>query len=103
MFSPKKITNFNIRCYNGSAAHKYALKYGFLYELLDAPFVPGDADGDGVVGIGDVVIMKQYLAGWKVTIDLEAADVDGDGQFGIQDVVRMRQYLAGWKVRLGAA
>ncbi|MDR0946692.1 MAG: leucine-rich repeat protein, partial [Ruminococcus sp.] len=37
----------------------------------------GDANGDGVVGNMDVTLLKQSLAGWKVTI-FDGADANGD-------------------------
>ncbi len=37
MSSVKKVDDFKIGCYMGSAGEKYAIKNGFAYELLDAP------------------------------------------------------------------
>ena len=59
---------------------------------------PGDANGDGEVSILDVLIIRQYMAGWGVDINLSNADVNGDGKVDILDVLLLRQYLAGWNV-----
>ena len=61
----------------------------------------GDADGDGEVGTPDAARILQYLTGWDVAIDLDAADADGDGEVGTPDAARILQYLTGWDVTLG--
>ncbi|MCR5816036.1 MAG: dockerin type I repeat-containing protein, partial [Ruminococcus sp.] len=61
---------------------------------------PGDVNGDGVIDIKDVAILKQYLAKWKVTINESNADVDGDKKVTIKDLAILKQYLAKWKVTL---
>ena len=60
----------------------------------------GDANGDGKVNAPDLILLRQYLAGWDVTI--HAADCNGDGQTTALDLIRLRQYLAGWDVALGS-
>ena len=62
--------------------------------------LPGDANGDGKVNAPDLILLRQYLAGWDVTI--HAADCNGDGQTTALDLIRLRQYLAGWDVALGS-
>ncbi len=64
--------------------------------------VAGDASGDGVLNLRDVVLIRRYLAGgWDVEIDAAAADVDGDGEATTQDVVLLSRYIAGgWDVEL---
>ena len=61
----------------------------------------GDADGNGVVNVNDVVRLKQYFARWSVTIDKANADADGNGVVNVNDVVRLQQYFARWNVQLG--
>ena len=56
----------------------------------------GDADGDGKFTVRDVALVKQYLANWKVTIDLDNSDINGDGKVTVKDLVYMKQKLAGW-------
>ena len=49
--------------------------------------VLGDIDGDGRVGIADVVELIDLLLGGNVTAaDYPAADVDGDGKITVADV-----------------
>ena len=67
---------------------------------LDPP--AGDASGDGVVNAKDVVLLRQYLAGWDVAVYDAASDVNNDGKVNAKDVVLLRQYLAGWDVTLGS-
>ncbi|MBQ7547195.1 MAG: hypothetical protein IJT41_09555 [Clostridia bacterium] len=62
----------------------------------------GDADGNGVVNLRDVVLTLRHLTGgWDVSIDEHAADVDADGDVTAKDAVQVTRYLAGgWDVTL---
>lgn len=64
--------------------------------------VAGDANKDGQVTIGDVIVISRSLAGgWGVTIDESNADVNGDRRVDLKDAVLLRRYLAqGWNVTL---
>ncbi|MBO6140226.1 MAG: leucine-rich repeat protein [Ruminococcus sp.] len=101
--APTKISGFTIKCYKNSAAYNYAVKNGISYELLANTVTAGDADSNGKVNIADVIRIQQYLAGWKVKVDLTASDVDANGKVNIADVIRIQQHLAGWKVTLKTA
>ena len=57
--------------------------YGIDY---DPEFIPGDADGDGEVGIADATALIDYLLGTITAIDINAADLDSDGDISISDV-----------------
>ena len=51
-------------------------------------YVPGDANGDGRVMIGDVTAILNYIVGVSTdTLHLKAADVNGDGKVLIGDVI----------------
>ncbi len=73
-----------------------------LYAVWKKDFILGDADGDGDVGLMDVVQITRYLAGgWDITVDVTAADVNKDGKVDLRDVAVLRRYLAGgWGVVL---
>ena len=62
--------------------------------------IPGDVNGDSVVNGKDSALLAQYLAGWDVSIDLDAADVNDDGKVNGKDSALIAQYLAGWDVVL---
>ena len=61
----------------------------------------GDASGNGIVEAEDATIILQHLAGWTVTIDLEAADASGNDIVEAEDATIILQKLAGWDVVLG--
>lgn len=56
------------------------------YEFSAAPTCPADLDGDGLVGVGDLLTL---LAGWGTP----AADLDGDGTTGVGDLLTV---LSAW-------
>lgn len=64
--------------------------------------ISGDASGDGVIDLKDVVMLRRYLTGgWDVTVDLSNSDVNADGVVDLKDVVILRRYLSGgWDVTL---
>ncbi len=72
-----------------------------LYAKWKKVIVLGDASGDGVVDVRDVAVLRRYLAGWHVTVDIAAADVNRDGEVNLKDVTVLRRYLAGgWGIVL---
>ena len=65
-------------------------------------YIRGDANGDGVVTIADVLLIRQYLAGIKGDDDIQyeaAASVDSvhPTLIGICDALFIAQYLAGFR------
>lgn len=55
---------------------------------VTSPYLPGDANGDGIVNILDAVIIANYIMGQSPNpFVFEAADVNGDGIINIQDFV----------------
>jgi len=61
----------------------------------------GDANGDGKIDAKDVILLRQYIAKYDVTLDLDAADVNADGKIDAKDVILLRQYIAKYDVHLG--
>ena len=66
-----------------------------IYASEDAPEVPGDVNGDGQVGIGDIISVTNYMAGEFNGITLEQADVNLDGEVGIGDIITITNIMAG--------
>ena len=54
----------------------------------------GDANKDGNVNMKDVLMVRKYVAGIEVDIDLVAADVNGDGVVNMKDVLTERKFVA---------
>ena len=63
--------------------------------------VYGDANGDGAVNMKDVLIVRKYIAGIEVEIDMTASDVNIDGAVNMKDVLQLRKFLAGLITELG--
>ena len=55
-------------------------------------FVPGDADGDGVVDLTDAVLIFDYYMDSSISINVAAADFDGDGTVDLSDAVGVFDY-----------
>ena len=62
--------------------------------------LPGDTNDDGKLDGRDLVRLKQYFAGYNVTINELNADVNNNGSVDGRDVIRMCQYFAGYEVVL---
>lgn len=64
------------------------------------PVLHGDADGNDLVEVNDVLLIMQYAAGWNVSVDTEAANVDNANGVNTADAVLILRYLAGEAVTL---
>lgn len=62
----------------------------------------GDVNGDGVVNLMDVTVLKRYLANWSsATIAEHNSDADSNGRVELKDATYLRRYLAGgWQLTL---
>lgn len=88
---PKIIKIFG---YKESTAHDYALDYGNDFEALHEkpPVIKGDLTGDGELTVADLVIMRKFLMGCKVSVDdWESMDMNSDGKVNIFDFVMMKR------------
>ncbi|MBQ4282833.1 MAG: dockerin type I repeat-containing protein, partial [Lachnospira sp.] len=90
---------------NGKEATASADNYLYVYYTFDATeaeWIYGDGNGDGEIDIIDAVLVKQYIAGMNVDINLDAGDVNCDGMVDIKDAVKLMKHMAGMDVELGA-
>ena len=76
--------------------------YALMERILDwfnvggeiQPYIPGDANGDRLVNVGDVVYLVTYLyRDGPPPAPMEAGDVDCDGLVNVGDVVYLVNYL----------
>ena len=81
--------------YNEFGEKAVPMKVGSFYEEETKM---GDANGDGEINVKDSAMLKRYLAGWDVKMDVKKADLDGDGNITIKDSALLKRYLAGWSV-----
>ncbi|QTA89953.1 Dockerin domain-containing protein [Desulfonema magnum] len=65
----------------------------------------GDADGNGEISLGDMVVIQKVLVGMKPDLPerLEVADVSSDGVLGMTDSFIILQYILGMKSSLEPA
>ena len=61
--------------------------------------IDGDVNGDGQVGIGDIISVTNFMADAEQSgVTLKQADVNGDGQVGIGDIISITNIMAGVQV-----
>lgn len=66
------------------------------YQFGGPTYVPGDADGNGIVNISDAVYMIAYIFGGGGAPDpMASGDADGNGVAGISDAVYLIAYIFG--------
>ena len=85
---------------SGAAPVIYALDPNDPATFTSGSHVPGDVNNDGKANIKDVMLIQQYIVGWKVDVNKTYADVNGDGNVNIRDVMLLQQSIAGWKVTI---
>ena len=57
--------------------------------------VEGDVNGDGVIGIGDIISITNIMANEPNDVNLWKADVNGDSEVGIGDIISITNIMAG--------
>jgi len=73
-------------------------RYGPVQLTIGAgvPFVRGDVDGDGRIGVEDVYFLLSSLFGDSSELPCpDAADIDDDGRLTVADPIRLLGYLFG--------
>ncbi len=71
-------------------------------EVRELPtFEYGDINDDGAINNKDLGLLMQYINGWNVTVNEDAADVNADGAINNKDYGLLMQYINGWEVELG--
>lgn len=78
--------------------------YRCEYKASEIPVptvIYGDANDDGKVTAADVLLIRQYIAGQNVHINMTAADVNCDENITVNDVLLIRKSIAGQHVHLG--
>ncbi len=58
------------------------------------PVLYGDANGDGVVNMKDVLAVRKYVAEMETELDFAAADINRDEAVNMKDVLAVRQIVA---------
>ena len=88
----KGVTNkwWNAALYN----HNTGKPYAAFYELKNFG-LKGDVNGDGDVGIGDIISITNVMAGDGTEEANNRADVNGDGEVGIGDIISITNIMAG--------
>lgn len=60
------------------------------FEFRAVTTKPGDANGDGVVNVSDIVLTVNYIMGNAAPgFNKDAADLTGDGEVNVTDIVKM--------------
>ena len=95
-----QFADVSIYCYSGSYAEEYAKTHNIECHLLDTGEVipaamSGDANGDGVRNLKDVLALRKALADGTESELPAGADCNVDGEVNMKDVLMLRQHLAG--------
>lgn len=72
-------------------------------------YTVGDADDNDIIEVGDVILIRQYLAAYDYDLEessvsiSKGADANEDGLIDLNDVVLLRQYLAAYDYETGTS
>ena len=78
---------------SGAEAQNYEISYG-NGKLTILPYLRGDANGDGEIGMPDVMFVVNYILGTPAeTFNEMNADVNLDGEIGMPDVMFIVNYI----------
>ena len=59
------------------------------------PYPPGDANGDGITNLGDIVFLVNYFRGGLAPVPLLRGDANGDCRTNLSDIVFLVNYIRG--------
>ena len=97
---PKGLTQAKLRfvSWNANVVSCGAIKRGLFTAITGTPSheepIPGDLDGNGIVGMDDLTALITYLVfGSTDGINIQAADVDSDGVIGMDDLAELINIL----------
>ena len=83
-----------IQKYFGTAGVKELVE-AVLDGTTIAEAIKGDVNGDGEVGIGDIITVTNVMAGDGTEEQTKRADVNGDNEVGIGDIISITNIMAG--------
>ncbi len=64
------------------------------FDIIERPYVKGDADGNSIINVADAVFLIQYIfAGGPAPVPLEAGDADCNGFISVPDAVYLILYI----------
>jgi hypothetical protein len=79
--------------YVTATKHNYRPCQG-LITIIQLPFVCGDANGDSLIDIADVIFLANYLfQGGSAPNPFEAGDANCDGRIDVADVILLINYI----------
>jgi hypothetical protein len=92
--SATRVDTLEIRWPSGIVQRCTAVPIDKLLQIYESTFVRGDATGDGVIDISDVVYLLNYLfVGGPAPVPLAAGDANSDGVVDASDLVYLLNYL----------
>ena len=75
---------------SGAEAQNYEISYVGGKLTIELGYIPGDANGDGLVNVTDIVATVNYIMEKNpANFNKAAADLNGDGEINVTDIVKM--------------
>ncbi len=84
--------DLTLYCIENSECHNYALGNGIPYSLVSTIYQKGDADGDGVISMLDILTLDSYLTGTTAYLKADC-DMNGDGVIDDEDVKKVFEII----------
>jgi hypothetical protein len=93
--------NIVIYCPKESRARYYAEENEIAFDVTDGSvYILGDANGDGIVSVGDVTAIQRHLADLEYLdgLNLYAADADQNSVTDVSDALNIQKYIAKYDI-----